>query len=352
MAEAANPCLPYSELSNRFWGAKFLEGYEAFNFSKNPMTVGVEVEFIAPIKVRNRTTEEIDFIDDSYSVVTSIEERKQRERQRKERVRERLAEIIQRRVQAEFPNTEVELIPFKLFDEYEYIVRYEHDGRIYDYEIKEDTSIHSTPVHLGMELASPKMYNQQDINLFHDILNQLKKEGKIKTSYTAGTHVHVGFPEAYPHEIALALSLFSAFQQQIYEAFSVLPERRRRHAEFIGNKVLSFLREIDNNDFTIKDILDRFPTKNYSLNPEPLNRFDTVEFRLFNSSLNPEQIGQMINFAQAFIRAIREKDPQLLRLFENRKLEELPFEQLAEAISLEIQTPSPAVRKRRASATR
>lgn len=350
MAEAANPCLPYSEFSRHFWGAKFLNGYEAFDLSKNPMTLGIEVEFVAPMKVRNRKTEEIDFIDDSYSVVTSIEERKEREAQRRGQVRKGLAEIIQRRLQAEFPN--VELIETYLFSEYEYVIRYQHNGRVYDYEIKEDVTIHSSPVHIGTELTSPKLYNRRDIDLFYDILNQLKTEGKIKISYTAGTHVHVGFPEAYPHEVALALSLFSAFEQQIYEAFSVLPERRRKYAGFIGDGALNFLRETDSNDFTIKDILDRFPSKNYGLNPESLKRFETLEFRLFNSSLKIEQIDQMINFAQAFIRAIREKDPKLVKLLsENRKLEELPFEQLAEAIGMDIPSVPSAVPKR-ASATR
>lgn len=77
-----------------------------------------------------------------------------------------------------------------------------------------------------------------------------------------------------------------------------------------------------------------------------------MEFRVFNGSLKPEEIGPMVEFAQSFIRAVREKDPQLVKLLsENRKLEELPFEQLAEAIGMETPIVPSAIR-RRASATR
>lgn len=354
MAEATNPCLPYSEFSRHFWGAKFLNGYEAFDFSRNPMTTGVEVEFIAPMKSKNHEMEITDYTDNADVFITNLQDKIEADRQKRGRVRERLAQIVQRRIQEEFPNIEVLITQITIYKEYEYIVHYELNGRTYEYAVKHDGTIKPPPVHIGVELNSPKLYTQQDINLFYDILRILKTEGNAKTSYTAGVHVHIGFPEAHPHEIALALSLFAAFEQQIHNAFSVLPERRRKYAEFTEYKALSFLRKTDNNSFTIRDIQEPISIKGHGLNIiSSFQKFGTVEFRLFNSSLSPRQIGQMIDFAQSFIRAIREKDPKLVKLVtENRKLEDLPFEQLAEAIGMETPSVPSAIRKRRASATR
>ncbi len=333
-SEATNPCLPYLEFSNRFWGAKFLEGYEAFNFSRNPMTTGVEVEFVVPRRK---------LWGPGGRIFTNNQTRR------------RLAEIVRRTIRKELSNIEVKITKRKriyYIEEYDYAIQYELDGRTYEYQIKEENSVSRGHSLVGTEITTPKLYNQQDIDLFYRILNQLEVNGKIKTTHKSGIHVHVGFPEAYPHEIALALSLFSAFQQQIYEAFAVLPRRQEFSARFLNERLIHHLRRNRTSDnVKMEDIKSKTHTRKHGLNINPLKRLGTLEFRLFNSSLNPEQIDQMINFAQAFIRAIREKDPQLLRLFENRKLEELPFERLAEALGLEISSSSQAV-PMRASATR
>lgn len=321
-SEATNPCLPYLEFSRQFWGAKFLEGYEAFDFSRHPMTTGVEVEFVVPKRKlwgpRGRL-----FTDNQ--------------------TRRRLAEIVRRTIRKNLPDIEVKIIRKKLSRnaDYYYIIQYELDGRTYEYQIKEESTVTRSHSLVGTELTTPKLYNQQDINLFYNILEQLQVRGKIKTTHKSEVHVHIGFPGAQAQEIALALSLFAAFEQQIYEAFAVLPHRQEASTRFLNEELIHHLRGIRTGDsMTIQDIESRTHTRNHGLNIKSLDWFKTLEFRLFNGSLKSEEIGPMIEFSQAFIRAIREKDPQLLRLLENRNLETLPFEQLAEALSLETSSSS------------
>lgn len=329
---------------------KFADGYKPFDFSENPMTVGIEVEFIASMEGRKNIDLQEELIDPT--------KKWKREREERGRIREGFAKVIQRRVQKEFPHIKAHIKMLEEYRkvhrgyEYEYLIHYELNGQKYEYAVMGDSTIQFPPRHMGVELKSPKFYTQQDINLFYDILRLLKVEREIKTTQTAGVHVHIGFPEARPQEVAMAISLFSAFEKQIYSAFSVLPERRQEYAQFTGDKVLSFLQQTDSDALTIENIDKNVDHRNHGLNIAPLRWRDTVEFRLFNSSVHPERIHFMVAFAQSFIRSVREKNPQLLKwLSENGNLESLSFEQFIEAIGLEAPSLSPVV-LRRASATR
>lgn len=159
-SEATNPCLPYLEFSRQFWGAKFFEGYKAFDFSKNPMITGVEVEFAVPRKTI------LGFEGGRFTT---------------NQARRGLAEIIREAIRREFPGIEVKIIrkdPGLVGREYNYAIQYELDGRTYEYEIQGENSVvpyrytfgETEPSFVGTELVSPKLYNQQDINLFYTIL--------------------------------------------------------------------------------------------------------------------------------------------------------------------------------------
>ncbi len=338
-------CLPFSEFSRRFWGAKFLKGYKPFDFRKHPMTVGVEVELITPVKVKYRNGSR------SYQEPLNLNELNLEGATQRGQVRERLAQIIYNTIQKKFPYIQLGIKRDYLLGEYEYTVQYKLNDRLYEYEVKEDISIEAPPVYIGVEIASPKLYNQKDIKLFYDILKELRAEGKVKTSFLSGVHVHVGFPHANPQEVALTLALFSQFEKQIYTAFSVLPYRRTEYANFVGDKTLHFLQQKD--IFTINDLIGIVKDRNQGLNIRPLKDgdFKTLEFRLFNSSFKSAEIDRMIKFSRAFVKSIREKHPQLLKLiFENRDLEAVPFKTLVEILGLKKQDMLPVEIKRRSVA--
>ena len=51
-AEAAGVCVgAFRVSSNEVWGSRFLKNYEPFDFSQNPMTVGIEIEGVVPKSV-------------------------------------------------------------------------------------------------------------------------------------------------------------------------------------------------------------------------------------------------------------------------------------------------------------
>lgn len=77
--------------------------------------------------------------------------------------------------------------------------------------------------------------------------------------------------------------------------------------------------------------------KNYALNIRSLQKYQTVEMRLFNSSVNHSNILQMENFTMGFMTAVRTKDARLTEyLAKNKNSEQLDLNELAVALNLPI----------------
>lgn len=77
--------------------------------------------------------------------------------------------------------------------------------------------------------------------------------------------------------------------------------------------------------------------KYHSLNILSLTKFGTVEFRLFPSVFDGSTINNYANFSAQLVRAVREKDPDLLNLvFRHEQDLEIPLHELESAIDIKL----------------
>lgn len=309
-ATPLNPCAPFSSPSRKnsevtdrknVWGGKFLDEYSSFDFSESPMTVGIEVEFTVP-NLKNKVPS---------------------------RKRIELAKIVKRKIKDELHGAKVVRKRNKIF--------YEINGERYQYDLVHDSTIVLPFNHIDVELRSPILRNKADVDLFYKVLEELKTREEIMAgTLTESIHVHVGVPNIRASELAMIVSLFAAIEKQISEVFPTHIDREH-YAGHTNRDLLSFLETADINDIQFDKMKEFVPTRNYKLNILSLADYKTLEFRLFNGTVDYREIQQMVNFATEFIRAVREKDPRLIEfLSRHHDKKDLPFKELAEALELNL----------------
>jgi hypothetical protein len=77
--------------------------------------------------------------------------------------------------------------------------------------------------------------------------------------------------------------------------------------------------------------------KYHSLNVLSLTKFGTVEFRLFPSLFDGVKINNFANFSAELVRAVREKNPDLLELiFHYEQAMEIPLQELESIIGIDL----------------
>ncbi len=305
-----NPCAPFSSPSHKnskttdrktVWGERFLNRYQPFDFSKNPMTVGIEAEFNAP-NPQNKAPG-----------IRRIE----------------LAKIVQRKLQEELSGVHIVRERNKVF--------YEINGKRYQYDLVHDSTLVHAWEHIDVELISPILRNKADFDLFYKVLEELKTRGKIIAgTLTESLHVHVGVPEIRSSELAMIVSLFAAIERQISEVFPTHISREH-YAENTSRDLLQFLENTEPNDLHIDKMIEHSPKRTHKLNIRSISDrgLGTLEFRLFNGTVDYREVQQMVNFSAEFIRAIRAKDPRLMEfLSRHHDKSQLPFKELMEALGL------------------
>jgi hypothetical protein len=201
------------------------------------------------------------------------------------------------------------------------------------WRVREDGSIKPPTGYEGAEINSPIMRTIDDKNRFYRILNSWVESGLRAEKSSAGIHVHVGFQKAHLSEILLLVKAFSLIEVELIDFFEV--EKSRRHfAEITPESLLEELEKInekassDINPNELKDlsrdterykefIEKHYDYKYWALNLKSLFSFGTVEFRIWNSTMDIAEIKTMIEFASGLVHGIRSKNPKLLEFIKN-----------------------------------
>ena len=159
------------------------------------------------------------------------------------------------------------------------------------------------------------MRNKKDIELFIKMVKQLNQAGFKAQTETAGVHIHVDLPKAYAAEVLLFYSILSLIDPSLRKNFAVSSERLN------GNWITPL--DKDKIDLAFEQIDVLLQTKNLSeikkiiadrldMAFHVLTRFNTLETRLFNSTLDANQLMAMIDFSNKLMFAVRTQKVELL----------------------------------------
>ncbi|MCH2535002.1 MAG: amidoligase family protein [Bdellovibrionales bacterium] len=287
----------------KLWGQKF---YHAYKPSKEPITVGIEVEALVPTKIG----------------LSGI------------------VKILESEIQKTYGEVFVDHRPDSLI---EYRVSYYKSGTQYTYQVHRGW--HGTnKKFIDAEISSPIVRDKNDLDFFLNTLNILKRKVKLKAQPSqAGVHVHFGFSKTSEAELGFLITLFSVLEKQILQTFSTTNSRQNRYTNTSSESLLYYLQNTPVNQLRLNSMYSVVSEKkkNYALNILSLQKYETVEMRLFNSSVNASHVLQMVNFTVGFMNAVRSKDPRLTQfLMSNKNSHQLDLQELAKALDLPILSQS------------
>lgn len=148
-------------------------------------------------------------------------------------------------------------------------------------------------------------FNQDSIDQIKEVLSIMKVH-KATVSPKCGLHVHVDMKDFTNEEIVSIVKTFITHQKEYYEQFRVFKCRLANHAHPIDKKVKDLInadivRKIRKHENIMStDCHDYFTDKYRALNIDALSDHGSLEFRLFNGSIQINSIKRAIRFALEF----------------------------------------------------
>jgi hypothetical protein len=175
------------------------------------------------------------------------------------------------------------------------------------WEIEYDYSLESKKTH-EIEGAEYRPKDSNKLYFNSDSISQLKeitaliKVHKGHVDERCGGHIHIDMKNFSNKEICNILQAFTLHQEDIIKKFKVLPNRLRKHALRIPKKCINqFTPE------TVKRIRKGeswgegyFSDRHYLLNVDALRRHKTLEFRLFNGTVDVDKIKKNVKWVLEF----------------------------------------------------
>lgn len=196
---------------------------------------------------------------------------------------------------------------------------YDNDG--YDWIIMDDTTIKPEKKNnysknlkdYRVEFISPilNFNDEKSISIFCDIVSLLKKNGAI-VNHTCGLHVHIDAKKIKANHLKKLANTVNVIQYSLYKVLDVL-NSRLLHVTKLSQNFIDELNSYDKISLPIiKKSLEKMakehgkdqqfvykPEKYYGVNMYNVFSKGTVEFRMFNSTLNINKIMSYIDFCQS-----------------------------------------------------
>ena len=176
-----------------------------------------------------------------------------------------------------------------------------------------------------LELKTPVLINsKEDFDSLKRMCLSLSEN--TMPSNQKGIHVHVNMSllEENPEYLDILLKILCIYEHILFR-FSYGEEEESNiniasYSREISNRLYKYIKNMDSKqDFnkSIEELREKFKCKSYAINfhEKDLNcKTDTIEFRPFNSSLNPVIIQNDINLVLSMINSIRNDDVDLDKL--------------------------------------
>lgn len=164
------------------------------------------------------------------------------------------------------------------------------------------------------ELVTP-ILTYKDLKTLTDLVNELNKAGAV-TNYSTGIHIHIGAEDFSIEKLKDLVNLMTSKEDLIYSALEI-GEFRERYCKKTNKNFLSRLNSNNpktleelakiwyNSEYIESHINEHYDHSRYThTNLHSLFTKGTVEFRLFNSTLNPILIKSYIQFVLAVIERV------------------------------------------------
>ncbi|SHH59095.1 amidoligase family protein [Clostridium grantii] len=222
----------------------------------------------------------------------------------------------------------------RLFDTYDTYEIKAPDRRIW--KIMSDASIKTMEKKKGtlipanrsysVELVTPILKYDDDIETLQEIVRQLRHEGAISESkLQCGIHIHIGGKDHTPNTLKNLVNLMAAKEDLIYKSLEIDPARvrycKKVNEDLIETinkkkpKTLSQLADIWYNGYGVENRSRHYHSSRYhGLNLHSTFTKGTIEFRLFNGTLHAGKIRSYIVFCLAIShQALKQKSASAKR---------------------------------------
>lgn len=270
-----------------------VEAYDSFDFETDPITIGLEIE---------------GFTENSHSHESMIAQSARHIKQ---------------------------VIPGTMLDVSEDAINYSQNGHSYTFQIVDEDLEGLGAQFSPAEVVSPILRTPDDLELFYSILSMLRTNMNFSEfPDSGGVHVHVGFPNPQIGEVALLTYIMSLIEDELYSLLKVSDER-----EFWALKISTepgYLETILAAN-SVAQLLDERKLESLGLNLFAIDEHGTIEFKMFNSSVDPNQINLNIDFVKKLVIAVRSKNPKLLDLvIESMQTGEMSVASLTALLEVQI----------------
>jgi hypothetical protein len=142
-------------------------------------------------------------------------------------------------------------------------------------------------------------------------------------------------------ELGVIARLFSQIQFDVFRYFGPRPGRSV-YARPVPQDFLKALHPLAVNTRSVEVFLEAYASsstrtaRHHALNLHALKRHGTIEFRMFNSTLDAPGLRLMIDFSHRLVHAVRNSDPKLMAYLESLEGQEAELFGLSKAIGVDL----------------
>ena len=176
---------------------------------------------------------------------------------------------------------------------------------------KEKSILVSADNNYSVELVTPILKYEEDIETLQELIRQLRHAGAVSESrLQCGIHIHIGSKYHTPNTLKNLVNLMASKEDLIYKSLEIDPERvrfcQKVNEELIETinkkkpKTLTELADIWYRGYGVENRGRHYHTSRYhGLNLHSTFTKGTIEFRLFNGTLHAGKIKSYIVFCLA-----------------------------------------------------
>lgn len=190
------------------------------------------------------------------------------------------------------------------------------------WRVVRDASIDAYSDEEQCELVTP-ILQYQDLEVLLGLVERIQESGG-KVNRSCGLHIHVDAKEFTPQAIVNLVILIGSREQILYKALGI-PKDRMRYCKRINDELVATIlaKKPESLEQFRKDWYQESPyevvagkyhsTRYHGLNLHAMFTKCTVEFRLFNSTLNPAEVKAYVQFILALCKKAQTNKKAVLK---------------------------------------